>query len=420
MDNFKRIAFAFLATAVFTSFNDATAQEVEVEEVVVTATRREESLQDVALSAQALTSDDLDAQQVTEMYDLGELTPGITFSPAIGSGYFIGIRGSATEAIGASSVGSVQTAVNGHVINSGAFADMGFLDAERIEILAGPQGTLYGRNVTGGLINVISARPTGDTSGYAKMQYGNLGQTRISSAINLPVTDNVAARVAYSSYVQDGTVSNLNLGTDLDDRDADAMRLSIDFDHDDGQVLQVTHEEHNFDDSRLNWANRYCQRDAFLGCNPTVRGTPNTSAHPAGTLAASFGTLTFMQPSKMTDTYAGAPFSDDLDEIYLDFDPRRRQKLTHSTVEWINSMDNGDLKVKATYGTREYNHIDDNDKSVGTVQFNTVVGIPLLLILNMTAGEFKQDQHQQIWNVLLLKKKDNSLKLTGFQIMMVH
>ena len=376
MDNLKRMAFALLATAVFTSFNDATAQEVEVEEVVVTATRREESLQDVALSAQALTSEDLEAQQVTEMYDLGELTPGITFSPAIGSGYFIGIRGSATEAIGASSVGSVQTAVNGHVINSGAFADMGFLDAERIEILAGPQGTLYGRNVTGGLINVISARPTGDTSGYAKMQYGNLGQTRISSAINLPVTDKVAARVAYSSYVQDGTVSNLNLGTELDSRDAEAMRLSMDFDLDDGQVLQITHEEHTFDDSRLNWANRYCQRDVFLGCNPTVRGTPNTFAHPAGTLAASFGTLTFMQPSKMTDTYVGSPSAADLDDIYIDFDPRRTGTVTHSTVEWINSMDNGDLKVKATYGTREYNHIDDNDKSVATVQFNTVVGIP--------------------------------------------
>lgn len=376
MDNFKRIAFAFLATAVFTSFNDATAQEVEVEEVVVTATRREESLQDVALSAQALTSDDLDAQQVTEMYDLGELTPGITFAPAIGSGYFIGIRGSATESIGASSVGSVQTAVNGHVINSGAFADMGFLDAERIEILAGPQGTLYGRNVTGGLINVISARPTGDTSGYAKLQYGNLGQTRISSAINLPVTDNVAARVAYSSYVQDGTVKNLQLGTDIDDRDADAMRLSVDWDMGDGAVLQVTHEEHNFDDGRLNWANRFCQRETFLGCNPTVRGTPNTTTHPAGSLAASFGTLTFMQPDKLTDTYAGAPFSENLDEIYLDIDPRRVGTVTHSTVEWIKSMDNGDLKVKATYGTRDYNHIDDNDKSVGTVQFNTVLNIP--------------------------------------------
>ena len=364
MDNFKRIAFAFLATAIFTSFNDVTAQEVEVEEVVVTATRREESLQDVALSAQALTSEDLEAQQVTELYDLGELTPGVTFSPAIGSGYFIGIRGSATEAIGASSVGSVQTAVNGHVINSSAFADMGFLDAERMEILSGPQGTLYGRNVTGGLINLISARPTGDTSGYANMQYGNLGQTRISTAINVPVTDKVAARIAYSSYGQDGTVENLNLGTDIDNRDSQAVRLSVDWDMSDGNVLQFTHEEHDFEDSRLNWASRYCSRTAFLGCDPTVRGTYNQSAHPAGTLAAAFSTLTLMQTDKMVDTYAGAPFSDNLDEIYLDFDPNRNQTLTHTTLEWINARENGDLKVKATYGTRDYNHIDDNDKSV--------------------------------------------------------
>ena len=364
MDNFKRIAFAFLATAIFTSFNDVTAQEVEVEEVVVTATRREESLQDVALSAQALTSEDLEAQQVTELYDLGELTPGVTFSPAIGSGYFIGIRGSATEAIGASSVGSVQTAVNGHVINSSAFADMGFLDAERMEILSGPQGTLYGRNVTGGLINLISARPTGDTSGYANMQYGNLGQTRISTAINVPVTDKVAARIAYSSYGQDGTVENLNLGTDIDNRDSQAVRLSVDWDMSDGNALQFTHEEHDFEDSRLNWASRYCSRTAFLGCDPTVRGTYNQSAHPAGTLAAAFSVLTLMQTDKMVDTYAGAPFSDNLDEIYLDFDPNRNQTLTHTTLEWINARENGDLKVKATYGTRDYNHIDDNDKSV--------------------------------------------------------
>ena len=303
------------------------------------------------------------------MYDLGELTPGISFAPAIGSGYFIAVRGAATEAIGASSTASTQTAINGHVVTASAFGDIGFLDAERIEILAGPQGTLYGRNVTGGLINVISARPTGDTSGYAKMQYGNLGQTRISSAINLPVTDKVAARVAYSSYVQDGTVSNLNLGTDLDSRDAEAMRLSMDFDLDDGQVLQITHEEHTFDDSRLNWANRYCQRDAFLGCNPTVRGTPNTSAHPAGTLAASFGTLTFMQPSKMTDTYANSPFASDLDDIYLDFDPRRTGKVTHSTVEWINSMDNGDLKVKKVIVFLDKSDVSDDEKYLNKPAF---------------------------------------------------
>ena len=377
MDNFKRIAFAFLATAVFTSFNDATAQEVEVEEVVVTATRREESLQDVALSVQALTSSDLEAQQVTEMYDLGELTPGITFSPSIGAGYFIGIRGSATEAIGASSVSSVQTAINGHTLSASAFSDIGFLDAERIEILSGPQGTLYGRNVTGGLINLISARPTGDNSGYANMDYGNLGQTRIRSALNIPITDNVAARVAYSSYVQDGTIKNLNLGTDIDNRDAESFRLSLDYSIDDTNTIQFTHEEHDFEDSRLNWASRYCSRVAFLGCDPTVRGDYNKSAHPAGTLAAGFATLTFMQPSKMTDTYAGALSSDDLNEIYLDIDPNRSQNLTHTTLEWINARENGDLKVKYTYGMRDYNHVDDNDKSVSPqTAFNTALNIP--------------------------------------------
>ena len=222
----------------------------------------------------------------------------------------------------------------------------------------------YGRNVTGGIINIITARPTGDTSGYAKMDYGTLGQTRISTAVNMPITDNVSARIAYGSYSQDGTTKNLNLGTDIDDRDANSFRISVDYDMDASNTIQFTHEEHDFEDSRLNWASRFCTRVEFLGCDPTVRGDYNRSAHPAGTLAAGFATLTFMQPSKMTDTYAGALASDDLNEIYLDIDPRRSQNLTHTTVEWINSRENGDLKVKYTYGMRDYNHVDDNDKSV--------------------------------------------------------
>ena len=370
MDNFKRIAFAFLASAVFISFNDVSAQEVEVEEVVVTATRREESLQDVALSAQALTSSDLEAQQVTEMYDLGDLTPGIAFAPTIGTGYFVGIRGTATEAIGANSIGSVQTAINGHVVNTTIFGNLGFLDADRIEILAGPQGTLYGRNVTGGLLNVITARPTGDTSGYARIKYGNLGQTRLSSAVNIPISSNVAARVAYGSFSQDGTVKNLHLGTEIDTRDAEGARISVDVDLD-GSVLQFTHEAQSFEDSRLNWASQYCSKDMLLGCDPTVKGSYNTGAHYAGTIGAAFGFLTFMQPSKLTDLYADSPRSDSLNETYQDFDPDRYQDATMSSIEWIQSRENGDLKVKYSYQTFEAQHTDDNDKGVSTSPFNT-------------------------------------------------
>jgi outer membrane receptor protein involved in Fe transport len=376
MDNLKRIAFAFLATALFTSFNDVSAQEVEVEEVVVTATRREESLQDVALSAQALTRSDLEAQQVTEMYDLGDLTPGIAFAPTIGTGYFVGIRGTATEAIGANSIGSVQTAINGHVVNTTIFGNLGFLDADRIEILAGPQGTLYGRNVTGGLLNVITARPTGDTSGYARMKYGNLGQTRLSSAVNIPITSNVAARVAYGSFSQDGTVKNLHLGTEIDTRDAEGARISVDMELD-NSVLQFTHEAQSFEDSRLNWASQYCAKDMLLGCDPTQKGDYNTGAHYAGTIGAAFGFLTFMQPSKLTDLYANSPRSDSLNETYQDFDPDRYQDATMSSIEWIQGRESGDLKVKYSYQTFEAQHTDDNDKGVSTSQFDTFLG-PIL------------------------------------------
>jgi outer membrane receptor protein involved in Fe transport len=376
MDNFKRIAFAFLATAIYTSFNDVSAQEVEVEEVVVTATRREESLQDVALSAQALTRSDLEAQQVTEMYDLGDLTPGIAFAPTIGTGYFVGIRGTATEAIGANSIGSVQTAINGHVVNTTIFGNLGFLDADRIEILAGPQGTLYGRNVTGGLLNVITARPTGDTSGYARMKYGNLGQTRLSSAVNIPITSNVAARVAYGSFSQDGTVKNLHLGTEIDTRDAEGARISVDMELD-NSVLQFTHEAQSFEDSRLNWASQYCAKDMLLGCDPTQKGDYNTGAHYAGTIGAAFGFLTFMQPSKLTDLYANSPRSDSLNETYQDFDPDRYQDATMSSIEWIQGRESGDLKVKYSYQTFEAQHTDDNDKGVSTSQFDTFLG-PIL------------------------------------------
>tara|TARA_S200000501_G_scaffold121304_1_gene114130 strand:+ start:851 stop:3796 length:2946 start_codon:yes stop_codon:yes gene_type:complete len=386
MDNLKRIAFAFLATALFSSFNDISAQSVEVEEVVVTATRREESLQDVALSAQALTSEDLDVQQVTELYDLGDLTPGLSFAPTIGTGFFVGIRGSATEAIGATSIGSVQTAINGHVVNTSFFGNMGFLDPERVEILAGPQGTLYGRNVTGGLLNVITARPTGDTSGYAKMQYGNYGQSRLSSAINFPVSSNVAARLAYSSFTQNGTIKNLHLGTEIDNRDANSARISVDVDLGES-VLQFTHEAQNFDDSRSNWANQYCLRDLLMGCDPTVLGSFNTGSHPAGTIAATFSTLTLLQVDKLSDTYAGAPSADSLSETYQDVDPSRSQDSTFSTIEWIQGRDTGDLKAKLTYSHTDAEHTDDNDKQVSTSQYQNALG----LLLNLPAFEQEMD-----------------------------
>ena len=189
MDKISRFTFTFLATLAFVNFSfPVSAQEdtVEIEEVIVEATRRAESIQDIALSVQALSDEDLADAQIADVSDLTEYIPGFNFYNGLSSGVVFSIRGSAPQAIGANSVDSVQAAINGHTVLTADFGEMGFLDLERLEILAGPQGTLYGRNVVGGLVNAITARPTGDNSGFARMEYGNFASSRLQTAVNLP------------------------------------------------------------------------------------------------------------------------------------------------------------------------------------------------------------------------------------------
>ena len=151
----KSLLFSALLITSFTS--EIFAQEVE--EVVTTATRKSESIQDVALSVQALTADALTSAQVTEMQDLAELVPGFSYQSVLGSGNLYTIRGASSAAVGAGTASSIQTAINGHTAAGSAIGEIGFFDVEQVDILAGPQGTLYGRNVTGGQINLITARP---------------------------------------------------------------------------------------------------------------------------------------------------------------------------------------------------------------------------------------------------------------------
>ena len=128
----------------------------EIEEVIVTATKKSAAVQGLALSVQALNTTDLVESQITETEDMAELVPGIVQSPGIGSGTNIGVRGLIGTAVGANTTASVQTHINGMQINASVFTTAGFFDVEQLEILAGPQGTLFGRNATGGVINAIT------------------------------------------------------------------------------------------------------------------------------------------------------------------------------------------------------------------------------------------------------------------------
>ncbi len=360
----------------FTAFGSFNLSAQEVEEVVVTATRREESIQNLALSVQAFDVEGLADAQLTELADLSDYMPGFSYAHGIGSGSGAGVRGVAGAAIGAGTTSSVQMAINGHGINGSAFGEIGFLDVQQVEVLAGPQGTLFGRNAVGGLINLVTARPTAEAGGYANFELGNYGSERISTAINLPFGDNVRTRLAYSSFVKDGWIKNTGTGNDIDGRDAYGVRLSVDVDLPNDSMIKFNTAHYSSDDNRLNVAGTYCARDAFYGCSPFEKGNLNEPYHVAGTIGGLIDVLTFLSPSVNYDPYASAvgmaPAS--IDTVRKNWDPKRTQVVENTQIEYVRELTNMTVKAKYSYSTRDYDHIDDNDHSMSTEGFMTAVG----------------------------------------------
>ena len=182
---------AILSSIVIISFA-VTAQEIE--EVVVTATKKAESVQDIAISIEALNAESLKENQVYDVSDLAEITPGLETAKIIGSGSAWIVRGVGSGGIGAGVVASVVTAVNGHSVNDSVVADTGFMDLERVEVLKGPQSTLYGRNAANGVINLITARPTSEFEGSYDVEIGSYGKVTTNAVVNMPFSDSVKTR----------------------------------------------------------------------------------------------------------------------------------------------------------------------------------------------------------------------------------
>ena len=150
------------------------------------------------------------------------------------------MRGIGSYGVGAAVVSSIVTSVNGHSVNPSIMTDMGFMDLERIEVLNGPQGTLFGRNSVAGVINLITKRPTNEFEGFVRYESGSWDKETVQGAINLPFSDNVSARLAFMTNTRDGMVDNPFTGNVMDDRNDEAVRLSIDWDINDTTELRLS------------------------------------------------------------------------------------------------------------------------------------------------------------------------------------
>lgn len=206
------------------------AQESPVfEEVLVTAEKRTESLQNLSQAVTALSAEDVENRQLSSFVDLSAIAPGVNVAKNEGFKTVITIRGIGNEANqNAIANPSVSYHLDGVYVASPFALQTDFLDLERIEVLRGPQGTLFGQNSTGGGINVITKAPTFDeVYGSADLTVGEYDLIKARAAVNVPLSDAAAMRLSVMSNRHDGFTDNVANGQDLDDADSISARAKF-------------------------------------------------------------------------------------------------------------------------------------------------------------------------------------------------
>ena len=342
----------------------------EVEEVVVTATKQEKSVQDIPVSIEAFTAEDIDKNMVEDFSDLAEVVPGLIVDKAIGTGASYSMRGVGSYGVGAAVVASLVTSINGHAVGSSALTDTGFHDLERIEVLKGPQGTLSGRNAVQGLVNLVTARPTGEFEGKVEVTMGNFNSERVNMVLNAPLSDKVAMRLATTTFKRDGVIDNIHTGNDIDDRDSMGGRLSIDFDMSDKTQIEFTYDYQKGDDNRQNIGINFCEQDPLFGCSPFTKGIIGQPAHPNGSTSGFFNFAAALNSSPSANSYTGVTILNSMDKVNLNRDPVFMQKHEMTQIKMSHELnDEYRLEVKGTYNVRDYNHMADNDYTVGVAPF---------------------------------------------------
>jgi outer membrane receptor protein involved in Fe transport len=307
MSKFFKTSLAFVGSILMVSTLYAQAT---IEEVIVTAQRTEQSLQDVPIAVSAFTDEMLSERQIEVASDIQLQVPGVAYSAnTFGSGGFA-IRGIANFATAASSDAGVEVHLNGLPLGATSTNEMGYMDMARIEVLRGPQGTLYGRNSTGGVVNLITARPDLDAfEGRAKIQYGKNNEKQLDLMLNVPISDELGLRVAYNNFEKEGVNKNLYsklAGQPFDNRDSYMWRATLKWEAADDLTVTLLHSAFDEESSRTQQDGTWCQTGGNLVQGCVMGGDQVFNAiHPisnGSTVPGLLGqTLGFYVPSNLTN-----------------------------------------------------------------------------------------------------------------------
>jgi outer membrane receptor protein involved in Fe transport len=398
-----------------------------IETIVVTAQKRAESVQTVPIAVSAFGQDTLDTLNIDGGPNLLLAIPNVTFSKGNFTGSNFAIRGVGSRAVGASADATVGVHQNGAPLTANLLFEAEFFDVERVEVLRGPQGTLYGRNATGGVINMITAKADpGVWDGEAELTLGNYGTIRPRGMVNIPLGDNFALRVAGTATLRDGYGDNLTTGNNVDNRDLYAYRVTLGGDFSDSLRGWISYDRFQEDDNRVRASKQLCATDPgrtsvggvpvlnnFIqnmtsqGCLAAPLDDPRSLGvlNVAPTLGGLIGNLTGLISGNPA---AGLRAPTDVRDIYAAFDPvyRANQELWMGQLEWDITPDLTATYLYSTNTTSVFSSEDYNKLPSGA-PFNTTLVSPggfvndpqlglanTLRTFDISAGTSEQTTHE--------------------------
>ena len=277
-----------------------TQETTSVADVIVTAQKREESIQSVPIAVSAFSAENLDAMKIEGGSELMRAIPNVTFSKANFSMYNFSIRGIGTKAVSASSDPAVAVSFNNTPLIRNRLFEQEYLDVNRVEVLRGPQGTLYGRNATAGVVNMIPRLPGPDFEAMLKAEVGNYNTARGQMMVNLPLTDTFWVRAAAGLTKREGFDYNAANDTHVNGRDLHSVRLSAAWEPTDNFRANLIWERFGEDDNRSRTGKQLCTNDpgptqigSYTVTNPALQARLSQGCRPGSLFDdAAYGTPT--------------------------------------------------------------------------------------------------------------------------------
>jgi outer membrane receptor protein involved in Fe transport len=367
----KRILQSTFVLAIAMTISVGTVKAQDLEEIIVTATKKEESLQDVSVSVSVIDGDLIEKQAIQSLKDLGRYVPNFSVSEnaistiATMRGVSIGANQSFEQSVG--------LFVDGVHLPKGRQFRTGLFDVERVEVLRGPQGTLFGKNTLTGALNVISAKPIiggDDISGKVSIAASDEdGGTEVEGHLNIPLSDAFAVRLAWQDRENDGTINNLYNGSTGPTADETMLRLSASYSPNDNLRIDFKHTD---------------GEHVRTGSTSTP-WTFDQAMPPTPTSGLGFAVMNIFYPQYLSAVGTGDQYTDEnlgfSTSQVIGNNPQGTVTNTQDTSLNVSyDMDN-DMNLSLTIGQAGYDYVDGLDADYG----------PLVLVSRDDWSDYEKD-----------------------------